>query len=96
MLLAAVLIILPSLALSNKAAEYDNAYCHDPAEIKRWQGILENNAGNDNVQALHALWLGLCLKVENRQLTVNRANEIFENARQAVVNSFPRNKKPIL
>ena len=84
--------IFPTALLSEKPDEYNNAYCHDPDEIARWQRIIKNNAGNDEVQALHALWLGLCVKVEYRQITVNRANEIFEKARTELVKKFPKRK----
>jgi len=96
LLLTVLLVFLfPTAALSEKPDEYNNNYCHDPDELARWQRILKNNAGNDEVQALHALWLGLCVKVEYRQMTVNRANEIFEKARTDLVKKFPRNK-PVL
>lgn len=40
---------------------------------------------SDEIQALHALWMGLCLKVEAHALTENRANNIFENARESLL-----------
>ncbi len=96
-MIAISLILLSSgTAVSEQPDEYNNEYCRDPEEIARWQRILEDNRGNDNVQALHALWLGLCVKVEPRQLTVDRANEIFEKARTAVMETFPENDESAL
>lgn len=82
----------PEIALP----EYDNRYCRDKVELEKWQGIIENHASNDDVHGLHALWIGLCMKVELRQITVNRANEIFERARTDVVKSFPKDVKSVL
>lgn len=76
--------------------EYNNAYCHDPEQLEHWNQIVEKSKGNDSVQALHALWIGLCLKVEYRQLTVDRANQIFDDARATVISSSPDTVKPRL
>ncbi len=76
--------------------EYNNDYCYDVGELEKWQKIIEKSPNDDNVQTLHALWIGLCQKVEQRQLTVDRANRIFERARQAVIKSIPQNDKPVL
>ncbi len=94
-IVAFIFILIPENGLSSKPDEYNNAYCHEQEHLALWQKIIENNQGNDNVQALHALWMGLCAKVEQRQLTVARANEIFENARTAVVNTFLKNNKSV-
>lgn len=74
-------------------AEYDNRYCKDPIELDRWAKLLENNPKSDDLHALHALWMGLCVKVESRQLTVDRANAVFERARGALLWSIEREKK---
>lgn len=76
-----VILLLIFVLSYSETDEFNTEYCHDPVELKRWQGIIENHKYNDDVQGLHALWIGLCMKVEMRQLTVNRADEIFENER---------------
>ncbi|MBU2645352.1 hypothetical protein KKI24_11655 [bacterium] len=92
-----VLASAPDLAYSETTEEeYNTDYCHDPEELKRWQGIIDSNQNNDDVQGLHALWIGLCMKVDMRQLTVDRANEIFEKERARVINTFPKNNKSLL
>jgi hypothetical protein len=65
--------------------EYDNQYCHDPAEIAKWEKMLAEAPGDTGLHALHALWVGLCLKVEYRQLTTSQANMIFDHAREAII-----------
>jgi len=68
--------------------EYDNAYCKDPVELKKWADLVEKNPDSDAIAALHALWVGLCAKVEVRHLTTYRANNIFENFRTALIDEI--------
>ena len=46
---------------------------------------MQKYPGDLDVQALHALRIGLCAKVERGDLTVEQATEIFERAREAIV-----------
>ena len=45
------------------------------------------------LQTLHALWLGLCQKVERGEVTAAQAIDIFEKARQTLVQQ--RQEKPL-
>ncbi|WP_153304205.1 hypothetical protein [Desulfovermiculus halophilus] len=40
------------------------------------------------IQALHALRIGLCQKVDNDVLTIREATRIFEDMREALVNRW--------
>ena len=68
--------------------EYDNSFCKDPVELERWHTIVSNNMGNDSIQALHAMWIGLCVKVEAKEIRTNRANSIFNNAKDIIVHQI--------
>ena len=60
MLLALCLIF----ALYNApVADYEN-YCHDDKSWAEWDRIIERNPNDMEVQALHALRIGLCAKVD--------------------------------
>ena len=67
------------------ASEYNTDYCHDPVELQKWEQMLTNNPDSEHLAAIHALWIGLCVKVEARQLTTLKANLIFERFREALV-----------
>jgi hypothetical protein len=84
-LFASILHATPDSNSTKKQDPYNNKYCHDPAEIERWDNIIKNNVDNDMVQALHSLWLGLCAKVEAKELTANRAQKIFEDAKNSLL-----------
>jgi len=60
-------------------------YCHDKESWKEWDALVEKNPNDSEVQALHALRIGLCVKVDRGEITLEKATEIFESAREAIV-----------
>ena len=86
-MLVICLVLLMPLSVAASVDKYDSSYCKDPEETKKWASILEKNPGSDEVAALHALWIGLCVKVEARNLTTSRANQIFEDFRWGLIES---------
>ena len=85
-----ILFILFLPIITFAADDYDNKYCKDPVEHEKWERMLQNNPDVDEYQALHALWIGLCLKVETHNLTATRANKIFEGFRWGIIEPAPR------
>ena len=67
------------------ADDYDSKYCKDPVELQKWANMLVENPGSDVVDALHGLWIGLCLKVEAHNITTERANKIFEDFKWGII-----------
>ncbi len=82
-IILAFCIFLPTFALA--ADEYDNGYCKDPAELQKWSNLLAESPDSDAIAAIHALWIGLCAKVEAHDITTERANKIFENFRWGII-----------
>ncbi len=68
---------LPVIAAEN--------YCSDPESWEEWEKLVEKYPNDSDVQALHALRIGLCLKVERGDLTVEQGVNIFEKARKAIL-----------
>ena len=58
---------------------YDNAYCYNEDDLKIWAKYAKSK--DPKVQEYHALFLGLCKKVEDRDLTTEEAQFIFESTR---------------
>jgi hypothetical protein len=75
-------IFFPSFG---SADEYNTDYCHDPVELKKWEQMLTNDPNSEPLATIHALWIGLCVKVEARQLTTIQANRLFERFRDALI-----------
>jgi len=75
-------IVFPLFCIAD---EYDAEYCHDPVELQKWEQMLSNDPDSEPLAAIHALWIGLCVKVEARQLTTIQANRLFERFRDALI-----------
>ena len=73
-------------------AESEN-YCHDKKSWAEWDEIIEQNPHDMEVQALHALRIGLCAKVDRGEITLEQATEIFESAREAIIQKRKEDQK---
>ena len=68
-------------------------YCHDKESWEEWDALVERNSNDMEVQALHALRIGLCAKVDRGEITLEQATEIFESAREAIVQKRKEDQK---
>jgi len=60
-------------------ADGQTIFCDNPDTIA--DQYVETYVDSDIWQRLHALWLGLCAKVENGSIETDRAIRIFEHER---------------
>jgi hypothetical protein len=60
-------------------------YCRDEESWNEWDTLVEKNPNDPEVQALHALRIGLCVKVDKGQITLQQATDIFESTREAII-----------
>lgn len=84
-------ICLSILLCYTVTAEEKN-YCYDLESNQEWEDIVKKNPLDMNLAALHALRLGLCLKVERGDLSVSQATEIFETLRMQLINKASRER----
>ena len=80
-----ILVLVLMLVLAGKFAVATENYCKDRESWEEWEALVEKYPNDLDVQALHALRIGLCVKVERGDLTVEQATLIFERARDAIV-----------
>jgi hypothetical protein len=73
-------------------AESEN-YCHDEKSWKEWEALIDKNPNDMEVQALHALRVGLCVKVDRSEITLEQATQIFESAREAIIQKRKEDQK---
>jgi hypothetical protein len=73
-------------------AESEN-YCHDKKSWKEWDALVAKNPSDTEVQTLHALRIGLCVKVDRGGIALNQATEIFESAREAIIEKRKADEK---
>lgn len=67
------------------AADEAENHCHDKQAWEQWNETVAKNPDDLELQFLHAVWLGLCQKVERQEITVPQATELFERARTRLV-----------
>jgi hypothetical protein len=73
-------------------AEPEN-YCLDEKSWKEWDALIEKNPNDIEVQALYALRIGLCAKVDRGEITLDQATEIFESARESIIQKRKEDQK---
>jgi hypothetical protein len=73
-------------------AEGEN-YCRDKESWKEWDRLIEKNPNDTEVQTLHALRIGLCAKVDRAEITLEQVTEIFESAREAIIQKRKEDQK---
>jgi len=73
-----------NINVSNESKmEYDTSYCYSESEQKIWDKYAKSK--NLKLQELHAIFIGLCKKVENKDLTSEKAKIIFETSRKRLL-----------
>jgi hypothetical protein len=83
-----------SLLLAGIARADEASTCHDEATRAEWRAIAAKHAEDDDWQAMHALWLGLCAKVDAGEMTEFRAGALFERERARLVAKQRANPLP--
>lgn len=87
------ILLFVSLAMSFSGLAQEKNYCDDPEAKAEWQALLKKYPGDQEVNVLHALRIGLCEKIDRGQVSVDDATKIFESARQAIVDRIERREK---
>ncbi len=62
-----------------------NNYSVSPDVELKWQELIDENPDDKDVHTLHALRIGLYLKVEREEITVEVARKIFENIKMLLI-----------
>jgi hypothetical protein len=69
------------------AQDQETNNCHDPAAWTDWAACAAQHPHDTELQMLHALWMGLCFKVEKGDLLFEDAVRIFEHARETLIHN---------
>jgi hypothetical protein len=62
--------------------------CEQAASWQQWQALLDKHPDDPGLQSLHALRIGLCVKVQRGELSVQQGTDIFEQARRALLREW--------
>lgn len=86
-------LIVSICSVSVQAQDKEKNHCHDPESWTEWNEQLKTGLKDMEFQTLHALRLGLCLKVERGDLTLDKATSIFEQARSTLIQKRREEKR---
>jgi hypothetical protein len=73
------------LVLCNLVYAESENYCHDEKSWEEWDSLIEGSPDDTALQTLHALRIGLCIKVDRGQITIDEPTTIFESARETII-----------
>ena len=81
------LLLVPGLVSATipSTETTDRTYCEDEGTRRDWEERTTNNPDDSDLQTLHALWLGLCVKIQREGLAVDQATDMFERMRQRLI-----------
>ena len=72
------------VAATEQPTEPDN-YCEDPESWKEWNTLVQKHPDDMDIQTLHALRIGLCIKIQRGTISLQDATKLFEDAHQLVI-----------
>ena len=81
------IILLLGLVFSCSLAytEEQENYCLDKESWKKWEDLARKYPNDDNIQTLHALRVGLCVKIEQGSITFEQTRDIFNRAHDMAI-----------
>jgi len=66
-------------------AEETENYCNDSGSWKEWDELVHKHPLDPDVQILHALRVGFCMKIEQGSISFEMANDLFNRAHEMVI-----------
>ena len=83
---AAILVSIPGYAQENERNLFNpKNECNIPGAWEQLEELVAKYPNDKNVQILHALRIGLCLKIEQGSIDLDLAIEIFDEAHQMAI-----------
>ena len=85
--LSIILVLLTTLlsCQSLLAQDQPHNYCNDEESWKEWDDLVIKYPDDMDIQALHALRVGLCIKVRNGTISFAMATDIFNRMHEMVI-----------
>jgi len=80
-----ILLVVGCLVSPLSAEKTKTKNCHSPSVLTHWDAMVSKSPGDMELQTLHALWIGLCVKVDREEIPYDEAWGIFERARSAMI-----------
>ena len=78
-------VLLSFLVFLSSPARASETHCDDATVWQDWEQRIAHNPDDTALHTLHALWIGLCAKVQRHEFTTDQANEVFEYVRRSFI-----------
>ena len=72
-----ILIITLLLLFCSFPLYAETNYCHDQESWDQWNKVIKRSPNDIPLQILHALRIGVCVKVEQNSITFEEATDLF-------------------
>ena len=80
-----ILVFVLAFSSSPGFAEEPTNYCLDKESWKEWDELVKKYPNDKDIQMLHGLRIGLCVKVKQKSITFEMATDIFNRAHKMVI-----------
>ena len=80
-----ILVFVLAFSSSPGFTEEPTNYCLDKESWNEWNALVKKYPNDEDLQTLHALRLGLCVKIEQGSITFEQATDIFNRAHEMVI-----------
>ena len=78
-------ILFLIISVSFVVANQNDNYCHDIESWTEWNKMVKKYPDDIPLQILHALRIGLCKKIEEKTISFETANKIFNQLHDSVI-----------
>ena len=89
----AFLIIALLLFLACPAYPDDSKFCNDPPHWEHFNSMVENDPDNIPLQILHALKIGLCIKIDQNSISTQEAIGLFTDMLNTLIDNVDEAEK---
>lgn len=89
----AVLIIVLLLSFSFPAYSDDSKFCNDPPHWEHFNSMVANDPDNIPLQILHALKIGLCVKIDQNSISTQEAIRLFTDMLNTLIDKVDEAEK---
>jgi len=73
--LISIIILIISLSIPVSA---ETNFCHDKTTWNDWNKMVKSNPEDIPLQIMHALRIGLCIKIEQNSISFEEATDLFD------------------
>ena len=87
-----IITVILCFLISLTATAQEN-FCHDPKSWDDWSKIVQKYPDDVPLQILHALRVGLCIKVENGSITINEATNLVDEWSESLIQERREKKR---